>query len=369
MLRGRRDDATARRIVDRPGTEVPAVEVAGDHDWTRSRIAARHLGNDIARMLRAQILRGQHKLHAHRLGNIAEFGLLLGHHQRALPLAHQLVSVGVRQRARGDRLHAVFEIGAADVRHAVVVGADRADDDRDRALLRRGVGAKEAPAAILAIAAAVLRRLHLVVDEDDLALHLRVGRRDQRIIAREIDNIAFNPLGSGRGTVAERRDGQLLGKERADQRRLLGAAHPHRHVELFLTDIGEPHCLQSRHRPAPRGGFGFGPRHALADLGRQILGDRPGDIVAALCQLNCGRRRRRRNGGGAGGDERRGGKGEARRADQGSDDFHVAFVTASSARASADCQAAAHSLTGAQHLSRPPARPSHHRSKSHGRPI
>src|SRR3546814_6519128 len=54
-----------------------------------------------------------------------------------------LVGVGVGDRPGGDRGHAVREIGHARVRIAVIVGADRADDDADRALLRGDVRSHE----------------------------------------------------------------------------------------------------------------------------------------------------------------------------------------------------------------------------------
>src|SRR3546814_15855647 len=91
-----------------------------------------------------------------------------GARRHALPLTDGLVGIGVGDGAGGNGLHAGLEIGAAGVRVSVIVGADRADDGRDRALLCRDIGAGEAAAAVIAIAAAVLRGCHLVVDEGDL---------------------------------------------------------------------------------------------------------------------------------------------------------------------------------------------------------
>ena len=48
LLRRRGDDGDARRIVDRAGAEVPAVEVAADEDHARRRIGAGHVGDDVA---------------------------------------------------------------------------------------------------------------------------------------------------------------------------------------------------------------------------------------------------------------------------------------------------------------------------------
>ena len=61
------------------------------------------------------------------------------------------------------------------VRVAVMVGADRADDDGDRAFLAGERRAGAARGAELAVARTVLVGLHAMVDEDDLAAHRGVG--------------------------------------------------------------------------------------------------------------------------------------------------------------------------------------------------
>src|SRR3546814_7852548 len=131
--------------------------MAGDDDRARGWVAAWDLRDDVARRLLADQPGGVEQFHPQRAG-------------RALALANELVGVGVGDRPGGNRGHAVREIGHARVRIAVIFGADRADDDADRALLRGDVRSHEPTSAVKAIAAAVLRRLHLVVDEDDTAL-------------------------------------------------------------------------------------------------------------------------------------------------------------------------------------------------------
>src|SRR3546814_13594135 len=70
-------------------------------------------------------------------------------------------------------------------------GSDMCSSDlRHRALLCRDIRPLKAAAAILAIAAAVLRRLHLMVDEDDLARHQMIGRREESVEARKIGDLA-----------------------------------------------------------------------------------------------------------------------------------------------------------------------------------
>src|SRR3546814_10270714 len=60
------DDPAARGVVDRAGAEIPAVEVAGDDHGARGGVAPRHFGDDIARLFRAEVPRGQKELHAQR---------------------------------------------------------------------------------------------------------------------------------------------------------------------------------------------------------------------------------------------------------------------------------------------------------------
>src|SRR3546814_18361764 len=77
----------------------------------------------------------------------------------------------------------------------MVVGTDRADDDADRAFFGCDARPHEAAAAIEAIAATVLSRLHLVVDEDDLAFDRSVGRGHERVEACNIGDLALDALG------------------------------------------------------------------------------------------------------------------------------------------------------------------------------
>src|SRR3546814_4219415 len=108
----------------------------------------------------------------------------------------------------------------------------------------RDIGAGEAAEAVIAIAAAVLRGCQLVVDEGDLALHLGVGRRDQRVEAFEIGDVALKALGAGRRAGAERGDRELLRQEGTGQPCLFLAAHPHGHVERFVADRSEEHTSE-----------------------------------------------------------------------------------------------------------------------------
>src|SRR3546814_14876829 len=131
-------------------------------------------------------------------------------------------------------------------------GSDMCSSDlRHRALLSRDIRPLKAAAAILAIAAAVLRRLHLMVDEDDLARHQMIGRRDERVEARKIGDLALDHIGSGRSAVPERRTRKLLRVKGTDQRCSLIAAHPARHPLGLLADIVDTHVGPPLYRPSP----------------------------------------------------------------------------------------------------------------------
>src|SRR6185369_17012000 len=146
--------------------------------------------------------------------------------------------VGHGESARRDRLRPVGEILDAGVRVAVVIGADRADNDADRALERCYRRALAAGSAELAVTRSVLRRHHVMVDEDDLAADRAVGREAEGIDAVEIDDLASDSLWARRATVAKGGDHQLL-RERRDDFCALRAADPDRHGEGLNVDVGE----------------------------------------------------------------------------------------------------------------------------------
>ena len=185
-------DRDARGIVDRAGAQIPAVEMPADQDDARRGIAAGHFGDDVARFAASPIWRGvSTQLQPHRLA--------------ALQHALELLGVGQRQRGGGDRLHAVGQVGAAGVRVAVMIGADRADHDRRRALASPrspGPTRRAAPNGRSYDPSCVAR--HRVADEGDLALQAAVGRGLQIGERREIDDLGRQPRGRRRARIAER---------------------------------------------------------------------------------------------------------------------------------------------------------------------
>src|SRR4029453_10186184 len=106
--------------------------------------------------------------------------------------------------SRPDRLGTVVEQHDAGMRVAMMVGADRSDDDRQRALLRCYGRALPARSAKLSISGSVLIGLHAVIDEYDLAPDSVVRRGAQCIDAVECDDFAGDSLRPGGATVAER---------------------------------------------------------------------------------------------------------------------------------------------------------------------
>jgi hypothetical protein len=162
--------------------------------------------------------------------------------------------------------------------NAVMIGADRLHQDRDRALLGGDAGALAARGAIIAIARPVLGGDHVMADEHDLALHRAVRRGLQVGDGREIGDFTLDPLGRGRSAVAQRRDDQLL-REGGDDRRFVMDAFPQRHLIGFDADIGEAQCLELGGGPFAPARFERRGGRARADFGRQPFGNVPGDII------------------------------------------------------------------------------------------
>ena len=258
------DDRAARAVVDRSGTQVPAIQMAGNHDHAQRRIAAGQFGDHIAGLLLSDILRGQHQLQLHRLAAL--------HH------AFQIFRIGNRQRARRNRGHALFKIGIAGMRIAVMVGACRADDDCCSTFLGRNIRPDKARGPKCAVARPVLGRCHGMADKGDLALEAAVRRGNQIGQRREIDDFGRQTLVAGAAAVAQGRDRQLL-REGADHGRRLLAADPGRHHIGFAADIAETQRRKLGHGPVSRPRFRLGSRLSRSDLGGQALDDIIGNIV------------------------------------------------------------------------------------------
>lgn len=193
-----------------------------------------------------------------------------------------LVAIGDGQRRGGDGGGAGREIGAAGVRVAMGIGADRFDHDRRGAHFRRQRRPDEARRTIGAIARPVLRRVHRIADIDDLAADA-VGRGIGEVaIALEHDERRGEAAGRCRTRIAERHQLQLL-REGGEDLRRFDSAQPHGHLIFFDMDVLEAERLELRDRPNSRARFGIGRRQPLADLGRQPLDDVIGQRVGQRC--------------------------------------------------------------------------------------
>src|SRR6185503_19031691 len=121
----------------------PAVEMTADEEDRRFGVAPGNLGDDIARLAVFAALADQSQVHDDGLAAIEDTDQLLG--------------IRDRKRASRDRFRPIGEILNSGVRVAVVVGADRADDDPDRSLQRGNRRPLPPGSAELSIARAVLR--------------------------------------------------------------------------------------------------------------------------------------------------------------------------------------------------------------------
>src|SRR5690606_41793928 len=137
--------------------------------------------------------------------------------------------------------NAFGEVSHSRVWVAMVVGADRANDNADRPLQGPHSRSQETAPPVKSIATAVLCGLHLMVDENDLALHGAVGCGSERVEAREIGDLALDPLGARRTAVAKRSDRKRLRQEGAGEPRLFFPALPDGHLIVLVAHLGDAH--------------------------------------------------------------------------------------------------------------------------------
>ena len=93
------------------------------------------------------------------------------------------------------------------MRVAMMIRANRADYDGSRAFLGRDIRADKAGRAKCAIAAAVLRRFHVMTDKGNLAVQTSVGCSAQIVDCREVHNLRLNSGVASAAAIAERRNG------------------------------------------------------------------------------------------------------------------------------------------------------------------
>ena len=209
----RHRDGDAGAVVDRAGAEIPGIEMAADHDDFVGQFAPADFADDVVGGLLAVQTGIDVQADLHRLA--------------AAKHVRQQVGVGIRQRRRRNLLPAIGITHHAGMRHAVRIGADRADDHGDRALLRGFVGAAAACGDSRSVAMAVLETLHAVADVGDLAFQAAFRCRLQRIERGEFDDFGIERFAAGANAAAQRGDDQAL-RIRAENFGAFVAAAPHR---------------------------------------------------------------------------------------------------------------------------------------------
>ena len=241
----RQADCDAGAIVEHALAQIPAVKMPAQHHHLTGH-GARDFGGHVGGLARLAAGRGN-QLHLHRPRSAA---------------ARQQFGIGQSQRQRRDRGGARREHGAAGVRIAVIICAQAADQHGGSALLRAQGRRGAAHSAVHAIAAAILRDAHAVVDENDAAFHGGVWRR------AEGGQIA--EAGDGRGDAAGWRGPR--GAERGERQLVIATNDgraglptlPHGEWKGLLADIHQPQLLHFGLRPRAPARFGFRPRKALA---------------------------------------------------------------------------------------------------------
>ncbi len=207
------------------------------------------------------------------------------HHATLVQTGDQ-VGVGRRDREGRDARHLQVIAHRAGVRDAVAVSADRADAHRQRAALAAFDGTGRARADRRAVAAAVARTLHLLVDEDDAALGAVAGVVAQRLDARVPGQLGLDAAGRCGHAVAQRRHHQRL-RVGVEQSGLRGTALPHLQRHRLGADVVELQPLHCRQRPGHGACIGRRAGRPRANLGGQRLHQLPGLAVGAgqLAQL------------------------------------------------------------------------------------
>ena len=166
------------------------------------------------------------------------------------------------------------------MRIAVRVGPGRAHQVGRRAGADRRRWAAAAHARARAIAAAIARAFHFVVDEGDPAGERTRRGRFQRGQIGETHDLAFD---RARGAAAKRGQGERL-RVGAKHARVFAATLPLRERHRLDPHLVEAQLAEFRLRPRHRACVGLAAGHARPDLGGQRFGDAITQI-AGQCRL------------------------------------------------------------------------------------
>ncbi len=230
-------------------------------------------------------------MHAHRLSE----------RDQALDLVGVRARYGER-RQRHTTLHVARRAG---VDKPMAVSADRAQQECDRAALRRLLRSLGARRHRDAIPGAVLGAHHALGHHGDLAVQR--GRRRSLQIAerRERHHVAVETGGRGGRRLAERGNDERLRAGR-DELRCLRAAHPRRHRKALDAHVLEAECFEARSRPRGRLLLVGRARRSWSEARRELAHPGVGNTMArhgGIAQLHGHDFRRGwyRGGGGGGG--------------------------------------------------------------------
>ena len=254
------DHGHAGSVVDGTGPEVPRVEVGADHHDLLGLLGAEDLGDHVGgrRERRIGEAASQDEPDRHRTSPeqpVEQFGVL-----------H-------RESRRWNGLLARREEGCPGVGNAQGGRGKRAHQRRSRTLARRRCGAPQPEPGELSVSGGVL---HVVLEEDDPALHLR-SQRGQFLQAPDLDHLGGDPARRRRRAHPQRGDGQWLGASTLRCNHL---------GPLLATDpVGDHHRLHPDRdslRPEPVDG----PAHGRFSPGRP--GQARADAVGELGQDPAG---------------------------------------------------------------------------------
>src|SRR5512143_1043833 len=121
--------------------------------------ATRNIANDVRGLLLPAVPAAERESHPHGCAVTDE--------------TVEQVGIGIGDRSRRDFRDAGVVFQRAGVRRPVRVGSDRANENPDRAELRRGGRAAAPDLYGLAVAGAVRGAPHVAVEEDDLSADVR----------------------------------------------------------------------------------------------------------------------------------------------------------------------------------------------------
>ena len=154
------------------------------------------------------------------------------------------------------------------------IGANGADEARERAFALRDRRAAAALSDSGAVTRTILRTDHALIDEDDAASDSTVRRGFERSHIDKAHDLSFEATLRRRWRATERGDDEPLLRWR-DNTRLFARRVPIRDGEIFDANVAQALFAQHSHGPLARTRFGFRASEARADFGDEAFDDIP----------------------------------------------------------------------------------------------